>query len=504
MSTYSNHLGKDILTSIQLERQVLASLLAHPDAYYEIEHFLSEKDFVNSFHGACYSLIKSALDKKEKIDNVILSQRLINIGLTKFEELDTFSYIESLTYTKVVSKEITIEYCTELHKLNKLRQLYEQSVNTQKFILENRDKKLDEIFSHVDRINNSMISQHQSQSKLVNIFDNIRDFVEARADNPLQNFLMGPFPTINKIYGTLLPPACINLIGARSGVSKTALSMFYLLHLAEKYDLPILHLDFSEMTLEQLRFRAVSSFTRGVVPYHALVRGIWRDNPKWAALVNSVWNKTKKLKMYHYDIGSMHQKEIISLIRRVYYRDIGRGNTLLLNYDYLKPFDSDNHHTPEWKLMGHFIQEYKSLVNNEIPEIRGWFSLQVNRTGITNNKSANQVDDSENSFSISDRVIQQATSAFLIRRKTYDEISDEGNLFGNLKAIPLKFREILGDEWKRHFNKVQMPDGRFRDNYINLDMNSFYFEDKGDLNDMVQYMRNQIDVSDNSEIERPL
>lgn len=478
------------LQSLVLERQVLASLLFFPNLFYEVENFHKDDDYSHVVHRACFAIIRDAASKKEKIDSTILAQRLLNIGLKKYEELDLFEYLNSLSFNKFGSAEVAKTGCEELSKLRKLRNLVSQTENTKKFILQNKDKSLDVIFSEVDKINNTIIQEYEFKDKPTNVFNGIKEFVEERADNPLKNFLMGPFPTINKIYGTLLAPACINLIGARSGVSKTALSMFYLLHVAEKYDLPILHLDFSEMTLEQLRFRAVSAFTNGIVPYQALYRGTWKRNPEWSKLVHKVWPRVEKLRMFYYDIGSMNEKQQISLMRRVYYKDVGRGNDLLLNYDYLKPFDSDSHHNPEWKQMGHFVQQYKSLVNNEIPQIRGWFSLQLNRSGITNNKTAAQIDDSENSFAISDRIIQQCTSAFLIRNKTYDELTNEGNMLGNLKALPLKFREILGDEWERHFKMVKMPDGKYKANYLNLNMKSFFFEDKGDLHDGVKILNN--------------
>ncbi len=496
-----NYRGEDTLVSINLEKQVVASVLAYPEVVFDMENVLDSNCFYHPFHSCCFSILRDAVQKKEKIDSAVLTQRLINIGLSKYEELDTLSYISSISYNKLADKEVTKCACLELIKLKKLRDLIEQNEKVKKFILENREKNLDVIYSEMDRLNNEIIQKYEHQNKSVNIFDDIRQTVEERADNPPKNFLMGPFKTVNEIYGTLLPPACLNLIGARSGVSKTALSMFYLLHVAEKYDLPILHCDFSEMTIEQLKFRAISAFSNGIVPYYALVRGTWRKNPLWLKLVREVYPRVEKLRMFYFDVGSMTEKQQISLMKRVYNREVkGRDNNpqniLLLNYDYLKPFDSNNFNSPEWKVMGKFIQEYKSLVNNELPDLRGWFSLQVNRGGITNNKMISQVDDSENTFTMSDRIMQQSTSCFLIRQKLHDEISVESNRWGNLKMIPLKFREVLGDQWERHFNWIKTHEGKFRKNYINLNMNSFYFEDKGDLQLVENCLKNQVNVDE--------
>ena len=489
------------LTSLNLEKQIISSLLEYPDVLFDMEHILESNCFANLFHSCCFSILKDSAKKKEKIDKNILSQRLINIGLAKYEELDSFSYIDSISYNKLSDKEVTKTACEELIKLKKLRDLLEQNSKVEKYILDNKDKNLDVICSQVDKLNNEIIQKYENKSSSTNIFSNIKQVIEERADNPPKNFLFGPFKTINEIYGTLLPPACLNLIGARSGVSKTALSMFYLLHIAEKYDLPILHCDFSEMTMEQLQFRAISAFTNGIVPYYALVRGTWRKNSEWQKLVRQVYPRVEKLKMFYFDVGSMTELQQISLMRRIYNREIKgkfggdkEKELLLLNYDYLKPFDSTNLHNQEWKVMGKWIMDYKSLVNNELPQIRGWFSLQVNRLGITNNKSTKDVDDSENTFTMSDRIMQQATSAFLIRQKLHDEITVEGNRFGNLKMIPLKFREVLGDQWERHFNWIKTHEGKYKKNYVNLNMKSFFFEDKSDAQSVESFLANQINV----------
>lgn len=493
------------LSNINLERECISSLLRFPDLCFDIEGLTQDEDFEITVHKAAFSLIRDARFKKESIDSTILASRLNSLGINRMEELPIFDYLDSLKYCSFANVETSKLGFQELSKLRILRGLVKQAHKTEKYVLDNANKDIDIIISEVDVLNNTVIQKYNNV-KPPNIFESIKQVVEDRADNPPKNFLYGPFKTINEIYGTLLPPACLNLIGARSGVSKTALSMFYLLHVAEKYDLPILHCDFSEMTIEQLQFRAISAFTNGLVPYSALVRGTWRKNEEWSKLVRKVYPRVEKLRMFYFDVGNMSEREQLTLMRRMYNKEV-KGKfggdqdkeILLLNYDYLKPFDSNNLNSPEWKVMGKWIQDYKSLVNNEIPQLRGWFSLQVNRSGITNNKSSNQVDDSENAFTMSDRIMQQSTSCFIIRQKLQEEISLEGNRWGNLKMIPLKFREVLGDQWERHFNWIKAHDGKFKKNYINLNMKSFFFEDKSDCQAVENFLMNQVNLDNHNQ-----
>ena len=155
----------------------------------------------------------------------------------------------------------------------------------------------------------------------------------------------------------------------------------------EQYDIPVIHLDFAEMPKDVLQKRAVCMLTEGKVPYHAIETGDWRRNPEWTKLVRSLWNRVKKLQMFYYNIGNLNPSQIFSLIRRVAYSEIGIDKKFVIHYDYLKPFD-DETNSPEWKQMGHFIHDFKSFLSNEIPQASVWTSLQLNKSGITTNKSS--------------------------------------------------------------------------------------------------------------------
>ncbi len=488
---------KENLTSYPLERQILASLLEYPDVFYEVEHFLSDRDFDHRFHSACFCIIKEAYTRKEKLDVVIVSQRLTNLGLTKFEEINSFDYVDSIKYNKLADKETAKTACVELSKLRKLRDLVDQSERTKKFVLDNRDKPLENICLEVDKLNNEMIRNIGFKDDSgVNIFATMKQNIEYDAEHPPQDFWQGPFKTVNRIFGSITIPSNITLIAARTGANKTNLALFYSLHLAINYGIPIIYCDFGELNIKAIQHRCLAMLCKGMVPYDKLVRGTWRQNPEWAKIVRDNWKKIENLTLLYYDVGSMHPKEIISLIRRAYYSRIGRDKMGLLVYDYLKPFDHDPKQS-DWQLMSQFAKDLKTLINNEIP-IPAWMSIQMNRLGITNNKKSNQVDDSENSMQV-DRVLHNASLGFLLRMKTTDELQEEGNAFGGIKMIPVKHREILGDDYMSALKPVRLPDGSWRKNYINIDMRSFYFEDKGDLNQMVAKMNNQVNLTNNND-----
>lgn len=276
----------------------------------------------------------------------------------------------------------------------------------------------------------------------------------------------------------------------------TSLSLYYNIWMAEKYNMPIVWVDHGEMTVEELQIRAAAIFANGVVPLFAIENGDWRKNPSWVAAIREGLKRAKKIKFFYENVGSKNPNQIISTIRRLKYNKIGRENNFLWVYDYLKPFNSEDGDMPEWKMMGHFIQDIKSFIQTEL-KTSFFTAIQLNRAGITNNKKAGQVDDSENTITISDRITQQTSHTFLVRRKLNEALAVEGGKFGNLVMIAVKTRH-LGKMAERALSPVNV-NGDMKSNYINLNMKNFMFEDKGDLVDLLPQLQDKIDVDEDKE-----
>jgi hypothetical protein len=173
---------------------------------------------------------------------------------------------------------------------------------------------------------------------------------------------------------------------------------------------------------------------------------------------------------------------------------VGRGNPFIINFDYIKPLKEGDRNSSEYKMMGHFMDDIKNLIQNEI-HVPFWCSVQTNRAGITNNKGINDIDDSENVISMSDRIGHYASFTFLMRKKVMDEIAYEGNLFGNLALKNIgKQRQMVSKRYFDAINPVEYEKGKYKANYINLNQDSFYFEDRGDFKTMVEALKEKYDV----------
>ncbi|RTK98861.1 MAG: hypothetical protein EKK57_10835 [Proteobacteria bacterium] len=479
-----------------VERHCLAALAHHNYIYPEIDQFIKDTDFYHPIHRTIYKTICSLIEEKSSTNDPLIIAKLKGIGISKFEDdINIDKYIQSLCRIPV-SKDAWRDFYANLLEFRVKRDIYNTGIELQKLAqkvtgISNLIDGADKVYSENTR---ESISINKSEAK--EICEGLEDRIEYLGNNPVDEskMLMGPFPSVNKLYGSLHRPGNITLLGARSGVAKTSLSLFYNIFMAEKYNMPIYWQDHGEMSAEELQIRIAAIFSGGSVPLYAIENGEWRKNPLWVQAIRSGLPRAKKIKIYYQSVANMGPNKIISTTRRFKYNKVGRENKFLWVFDYIKPFDVDTDNSPEWKQMGHFIQHIKSFIQEEIDN-PFFSSIQLNKSGTTNNKKSSDVDDSENSISISDRITQQTSHTFIIRRKVNDELEAEGMRFGNLKAIPVKTR-FLGREADRALGSFKMPNGRYKNNYVNLDFKNFNFYDKGDLVDILPQLNDIYTIAD--------
>ena len=200
----------------------------------------------------------------------------------------------------------------------------------------------------------------------------------------------------------------------------------------------------------------------------------------------------KKLRFYYYNVGGMSVDNMINVVKRFYYAQVGRGNKMILSFDYIKTtFENFNTKT-EWQIVGEMVDKFKRLVQKEIvfegePMVAMMTSVQSNRSGIVGNRNSESVVDDESIVSLSDRITQFSSHLFSLRTKTIDELQNEPANFGAHKLTCIKHRH-LGAEVYRALNPVEMPDGSKKKNSINLEIENFNVMDKGDLKDLVDSM----------------
>jgi replicative DNA helicase len=214
-----------MIYSYELEKQLLAALIKKPENYFEISAFINEKDFYsedNSLNKTIFTIVRQALEAHEEIDDVIIAQRVQNLGISFDDVVNVAEYVKSLGMRKVADGSL-IKTARELKKYTIRREIYESSQNiAKKMKTLPAESSYSEIISVADKEYNSRINQYEvGNDSPENIYDEMENVIEERGANPVTEFgMMGPHKKINDIYGSLLRPGNITVIVARSGVGK--------------------------------------------------------------------------------------------------------------------------------------------------------------------------------------------------------------------------------------------------------------------------------------------
>lgn len=486
--------------SFELEKKVLSGLLQHQGKWGEISSFLIDDDFFSQdskVHISLFKLLKNALNNAEAIDDTILIDRIKNLNVSFPDSIDIEEYIRALQFHPVDEK-VFENAVRELKKYTLRRKGLEISNRMSKFVTNiDPSEPYSSITEGLDKIYNDTVREFEcGENKIVDLAEIAEELVESLGENPPEETgMMSPYPTINKIYGSLLRPGNILTFCARSKAGKSTIMVDYLLKTSYKYKVPVLHFDNGEMSESELIFRMVSGISG--VPIHLLESGKWRKSgyKDWSPKevverVRGVWKQMKGIKILYENVAGMSPEEMTNLMKRIYYSQVGRGNPMIFSFDYIKIDYGNLGKGSEWNFIGKMVNNFKQVIHRELkfdgkPCVSMMTSVQTNRAGITKNKDSKNVVEDESVIALSDDIIRFSSHTFLLRQKTVDELSDDGEEFGTHKLICLAARH-LGEDPFGHINPVKLDDGSLKDNFINLRFDSFNVEDVGDLRDIVR------------------
>jgi replicative DNA helicase len=470
------------LVSLQLERHTLNGIINNPSVFPEVERFLSENCFTSKVHSVIFSCIKSLLLDNKQLDKVLIAQSIKNLGISFAEDLDIFSYVESICFSPI-TLEATIEASKELIKLKVLRDLEETCHKIENHVNKSANQDLTKTILEVDALYGENINQLDNSSKPENLYDGLLEMIEERGNNPIDDIgLITPFKEYNRLYGGLRG-GNIYAIASRPKQGKTTMLSYWASKMGEIHNIPILFLD-TEMSSEEQRFRTASSVSG--VPTWFLETGNWRKNEEYVYKVRTTL-KFFKNKVFHYYVGNKPVDEVCSIIRRWHLSNVGRGGKCIVVYDYLKltgeklsGFHQEHH------AIGEKVDKFRSLsVELDFPFLT---AIQLNRSGENRGKQSSDITDDGSAVATSDRLQWFTSYLGIFRRRTEDEMLLDTLESGSHKLIEIATR-FQGRDAQGHidFIKRTFPDGktRYLPNFLNFNVSNFSVEERGSLKDCI-------------------
>lgn len=496
--------------SYEEEQQFLATLINHPDSFVEISSVISEEDFYSEssqVNGRLFTILKRSIENGEPIDYVMLTDRALSLNLSfKDLSINIADYIQALSLRKTNPKTIK-GLAKDLIKYSGRRGIANSCASIVKLMQNaSSEDSFSSLIDNADKIYNDRISLYDNGTNVPeDLFADMEDIIEERGNNPIEEFgMQGPHKRVHQLYGSLLRPGNITTITARSGVGKTQFCLDFCLKTSEINGfVPILHFDNGEMSKRELTMRLAASMSG--VPLHLIETGKWRRNPSTEQKVRAVWPKIKQYNLHYFNVAGMSVDQMVNLVKRFYYSKVGRGNQMILNFDYIKTTSENFNNKTEWQVIGEMVDKFKQLVQNDIlfegdPMVAMMTSVQSNRAGITNNRRADAIVEDESIVSGSDRINQFSSHLFILRKRTREEIAESPN-FGTHKLTCVKHRH-LGEDYMRATSDVRLADGiTLAGNSIFLSFDNFNITEIGDLQDLVatQMAEGNLELNNNPE-----
>jgi len=480
--------------SLQVEKHLLGGIIKNPKVFPDVDQFVNESDFFNSIHQTIFCVLRDSILSREKLDKVLLSQKIKNLGVSFKDDINIFDYIENIAFTQITEK-ATIEAAKELVKYRILREVESTGDKLKRFATASTSENIDAIISGADSVYGEKMSSYELNDKPENLFDGIEDLIETKGNEPEEESgLSTTYPEFNRMYGGLRK-GNIYAIVSRPAQGKTTWINDMCFKTAIKHKIPALVLD-TEMSREEMQFRMAASITN--VPMWYIETGNWRKNKEMVDKVRQGIEKMNKYKYMHYHVGNRNIDQVCSIVRRWYYSQVGRGNKCIIAYDYVKlTGERVDRNWAEYQAIGDKIDRLKKL-SEEInaPIVT---AMQMNRSGETHNRKSSDIIDDSSAIALSDRLQWFAAFVAIFRRKTIDEMALDGDRFGTHKLIPLKTR-FQGKDAAGHHDLIKrsFADGsdKYVNNYLNFSVDNFRVSEHGSLNDIIEAQSEQYELND--------
>lgn len=425
-----------ILCDVAAERAVLSGICNYGEtAYLDIADIIQDSSFTIDSNSIIFKCLKTVCEREQKpnIDIATIFSVAEELGfshiLTKKEETQHLKAIMDFP----VSQDNVRKFAAKIRKLEIARLLRKQLELAQEKILDvNGTEPIGSILGIAEEtIFNFTSLLNDSDNHPVVIGQNIEEYIQALETNRVDQVgIPTGFPAYDQAIGGGLRKGTVNVIAARPKTGKTLLSDNLGFNIA-KLGVPVLNMD-TEMNKEDHINRILAMMTE--IEINVIETGKFAESPNKKNKLIEASRTLGKTPLYHKSIAGKPFEDQLAIMRRwllkeVGLKDDGTANDCVIFYDYLKLMDSAgmSQDLKEYQVLGFMMTSLHNFaVRYKVPIVA---FIQLNRDGITK--------ESTDTASGSDRIIWLCSNFSIFKRKTAEEIAEDGPDNGNRKLIPL-------------------------------------------------------------------
>jgi replicative DNA helicase len=427
-----------ILCDPSSERAVLSGILKYGEtAYLDVADIVQSSTFTIDSNQIIYKCIKNICEKETKpsidIASIYASAQELELShiLSKKDEAQHLKAI----FDFPVHLENIRKFATKIRKLEIARSLHSQLKETQDKILDiNGSESISSILGIAEdaifNFSSNLGTDTESAPEIIG--SEIEEYIADLQNNPIDQVgIPTGFSVYDKAIGGGLRRGTINVIGARPKVGKTLLSDNMGYFIANKLKIPVLNMD-TEMTKNDHIHRLLAMSTE--VEMSKIETGKFAESPSLLEKINKAVQELKNTPLFHKSIAGKSFEEQISIMRRWLVREVGLNDDgtakeCVIFYDYLKLMDSAgiSQDLKEYQVLGFMMTSLHNFaMQYQVPIVA---FVQLNRDGISK--------ESTDSASGSDRIIWLCSNFTIFKRKSDEEIAEDGPDSGNRKLVPV-------------------------------------------------------------------
>ena len=469
-----------------VERNGLAALLTHNEYIAEVMNIFKPEFFNWKEHQTIYSLITSLYQEKGSVDQTMLIVKLDQVGLKQVNGLDMPEYIKTLSALPV-NPDFILDYFREIYKLFTCRKMFLSFGQARDYINKNIDKSLGDIISGVEKLTTEATTAViEEKVKLRKIYEELPEFLIGQSKKGQTSFLKTGFKIFDDWYGGLVKKG-VYFFAAAAKVGKSTFLNYMAYQMTEipENNLKVLVLD-TELESEFAMTRAISSLT-GINEYEFL-EGDFARNVDFASRTKQALSKIGRPKdrITHAYVGNLSIEDILAVARRWYVTEIKDGENALIIYDYVKLAGGESalsDHWKEYQEIGEKTDKLKKFVSS-LPSATLATSVQTNAQG---------------SIAMSRQILWFANNVYILRRKTLEEIQNDGPDNGTHVLI----EEVTRNQGRGHDGNftVKLEDKRteYLQNWINYKFSNFRVDEVSTRKQVYSQRAAQLKTEENNE-----
>lgn len=417
--------------NIAAERAVLAGLCQYGSkGLTDVSEILKPECFLNTDNQMFYKTITNVLDTSETVDVSSIMANGAAIGLN-FETPENVEYLRSL-FNFPTNLENIKKNAVMLAKLELIRRGQKLARNLAYELGDlSGTESISDIIGKIEApiIDFSMNCGDSETDRTELMGKDVLDFVEHLKNNKGSvKGIPSPISRYNQVIGGGRRRGGIYLIASRPKVGKSTFAINDSIHVAKNLGIPVLYLD-TEMSKEGQLPRILANLSNTTIS--DIEDGKFGDNDFANTKVIEAAKLLESIPFYYRRIAGKPFEEIMSIIRKWVVQEVGqfegRTKDCLVIYDYFKLMDSavlDK--MQEFQALGFQISALADFCGKY--DITCSAFVQVNRDGITKETS--------DIISQSDRLLWLCSSFAILKRKTREEMLQDGPQNGDAKLIP--------------------------------------------------------------------